>query len=231
MKTSAGALTIALAILAATGARAQSGGYGLAAGVIAGGGTGRNAHGAGGGFELSGTVGQPLAGPAGGNGSTLDAGFWTRDDIFTCRLALAPEWNLISVPLRPLDARVETLLPDTGAEAAWEWLDDFYLPAAEMRPGRGYWLHCPAAAELVFRGLKLANATVPLRTGWNLVGPIVGPPYPETPLPLDTEPAGTVIEPAYAWDPVLQGYRQVGDLTAGDGHWIFSAADAAWPMP
>ncbi|MCL0090769.1 hypothetical protein M1O13_02080 [Dehalococcoidia bacterium] len=104
----------------------------------------------------------------------------------TYTIDLAVGWNLISLPLIPLDPAIETVLQGVeGIEIVWaydaetgEWLR--YTPAAggtltEMVDGKGYWIKMSAPATLTVSGFEMplppdVPPEYPVFEGWNLIG-------------------------------------------------------------
>ncbi len=91
-------------------------------------------------------------------------------------------WNLISLPVQPLDTRINSVLfsirgkcrsvyryiPNQG----WLW----YSPSApemsnlwEMASGIGYWVLMEGSETLFIQG-TLSESEIPLTEGWNLIG-------------------------------------------------------------
>ncbi len=133
------------------------------------------------------------------------------------QLALAAGWNLVSLPGRPNPDDIglasepirEVLVSIQTLAADGAWLD--YTPIAggrggltRLEAGRAYWVFVSAACTWSFPGLMpRTGLQVPLRQGWNMVGP-----------------------PAFGnWRPgeVLAGFG-----AAGDAAWSF--ANGAWGL-
>lgn len=99
-------------------------------------------------------------------------------------LPLERGWNLISLPLKPVDPSVKAVFGDRNVVPAegnrtavhshavysWDPVAGQYDSVAEVEPLVGYWVYLDTAADLVVRGLPLAAEAIPLTTGWNLVG-------------------------------------------------------------
>ncbi len=139
-------------------------------------------------------------------------------------LTLTPGWNLISLPIDPLDPRVEQVL-GTGQGRnegilgpVWRWnnREKKYEAAVELHALRGYWVYAKSAETFSIPGM-LAVPSRDIRDGWNLVGP----------------PA-RVLRPAHAF---LQGYfwhwdaghgrfmavPENGNLAPGRGYWLYAS--------
>lgn len=89
-------------------------------------------------------------------------------------------WNLVSVPLSPLDPGAGAVLDDLlaagnaleGALFRWEGVYEVY-PAdfTRVEPGRGFWLRLTRPASEILTGAPLGGPVgIPLQEGWTLVG-------------------------------------------------------------
>lgn len=88
-------------------------------------------------------------------------------------LDLREGWNLVSIPIEPVAPDRERVFPPEDCTAVWEYaLPDSYVVPAEIRPKRGYWVKATRAMTLVIRGFPVADRSVSLHAGWNLVGPV-----------------------------------------------------------
>jgi hypothetical protein len=98
----------------------------------------------------------------------------------TASISLNKGWNLVSVPVNPTGSDVASVLsPIDGKYAAVYAYDgsnyETYIPGGSsntlnrIEAGRGYWLYMNEAATLTVEGSP-APRSVPLKTGWNLVG-------------------------------------------------------------
>ena len=86
-------------------------------------------------------------------------------------LALSAGWNLVSIPLEPLDPARETVFPSASVAAVWGYNNPGgYETPDEIHPGRGYWVKAPAVVDLTVTGQRPVSKAVALAVGWNLVG-------------------------------------------------------------
>lgn len=101
----------------------------------------------------------------------------------TFSLALAKGWNLISLPLAPLNKNVSAVLaPIEGLyRSVWtyntftEW--ERYIVGGPallnnlkiIEPGKGYWIEMVNPATLAITGTDI-DLPIPLKQGWNLIG-------------------------------------------------------------
>ncbi len=104
---------------------------------------------------------------------------------------VAPSWNLLSLPLTPVDPAVGKVLAQiqNALTSVWKWENgtwSVYLPGiadggasyasgkgfgllATLHSGEGFWVNSSVAVQLAVPG-TLANGAVTLSSGWNLVG-------------------------------------------------------------
>lgn len=199
--------------------------------VVAGGGGRARQPGGGPGFELEGTVGQAVAGPVAAAESELDSGFWVPPDIYEFKLDFSSGWNLVSVPIQPLHPELSDLFEGRTVPSVWE-LKGIALAATDrLAAGKAYWLHSPAAGEVIIKGKLPTRLMVRLNEGWNLLGRVCRPPYGPVQLPLPTDPPGAPDSPAFGWDPETGEYVQISEIVAGAGAWMRALFAAVWTQP
>jgi hypothetical protein len=93
----------------------------------------------------------------------------------SCTLTLNPGWNLVSLPLMPIDSSVDGVFRYNGQKVysgtVWAYENGAYVAASTIEPLRGYWVYCPftQSVDVNVYGMK-ANAPISLKAGWNLVG-------------------------------------------------------------
>ena len=123
-------------------------------------------------------------------------------------LNLSRGWNLCSLPFMPDEDSI-FLLNEAGS-AFWRWENGRFKQLDNFLPGQGFWMYVQSACELKLKGVE--GDAVPLRKGWNLVGPTT-----------DNPSFGN----ATVWG--MEGKQMVhvspGDggkgLQQGKGYWIF----------
>jgi hypothetical protein len=137
---------------------------------------------------------------AGATGQTLDASQYTAGDTVTCEvtawdgtdegdaietdpvavLALQEGWNLISLPVEPLERDSAKLLVDAVTEhpvfvgAVWGWDGSRYQETTELEAGQGCWVFCLEAPSeaLLIPGVPIDDTVFDLHQGWSLLGPV-----------------------------------------------------------
>lgn len=154
-------------------------------------------------------------------------------------------WNLVSFPVEVDDTDVEDVLASIdgqydivyaydGCGAGWKKFDPNGPPFAntltDLDHSIGFWVNMTQAATLVVTGSTPDSTTMPVCTGWNLVG------YP-TPETRDLPDALDSISGEYAlvnaYKPPWQKFDPNGppfantltDMEAGFGYWINATQD------
>ena len=116
-----------------------------------------------------------------GGGSPLDP---DDDDSFngsTVSIPLKSGWNLFSIPISPLDQKIEDVLSSISGSylSVWSYQNGQWKSYSPETPelsnlktleaGWGYWIYIKNAATLNITGSSAYN-TIHLGAGWNLVG-------------------------------------------------------------
>ena len=130
-------------------------------------------------------------------------------------LSLPSGWNLISLPITPLDASAAALFGDLPISQIHSRVGDTDLPATNLAVGTGYWVYnAGEGTEAVIIGVR-APGVRDLPTGWSTIG-----------VPVSTVvPAGAV-----AYRHSDGGFIAVDSLEPGTGYWIHLDAPStlAW---
>lgn len=132
-------------------------------------------------------------------------------------------WNLVSVPCSS-DQTITDVVADAKTGSAWLWdaLRQAYAAAADSGPFTaltGYWIWGQARGVTQPLYGTLADASVTLKKGWNLVGPLGHCSVDEL-----TDILGTI----WTWDAATESYVAVSAgelLEPGRAYWIYAPAD------
>ena len=141
---------------------------------------------------------------------------------------LQPDWNLISIPLQLADpgpgAVLDSISDDYDVAYVYSsnlgWLryepgaPDFANTLAAITPAQGVWVHAIRATVLEVAGTIPPSTTIPLVTGWNLIG------YPAD----DGCPVTTVLDSIMPHVVAVYGY-DAGDQTDPWKRYIPGAGD------
>ena len=84
-------------------------------------------------------------------------------------IPLKAGWNLVSLPLQPVNASRAEILKDVEYDRLFSY-DSGWIEPSEMDNTKGYWIHSISDQNLTVRGELPGNIPVALNEGWNLVG-------------------------------------------------------------
>ncbi len=128
-------------------------------------------------------------------------------------LNLQAGWNMVSLPVTPVDHSVSTLFPE--ATDVYKFTPGVgYEEVTSLEPGEGgYWVKVPAAKTYSISGQEIASYSISLSTGWNMVGAVNG-----SGITPGTNPAG-VITDIYKFTPGV-GYEESSTLEDGLAYWV-----------
>ncbi len=135
-------------------------------------------------------------------------------------LALSGGWNLVSIPVEPLDPSRDAVFPPPIIVAVWQYNNPGgYAVPAEIHPKKGYWVNATEATTLTIWGIRPTDTSVALSTGWNLIG-VVGP-APGVCQPVPPCPPACII-----WQYNSPGgYVVPLELCDGHGFWVLASED------
>jgi len=158
------------------------------------------------------------------------------DSIDSDTITLVAGWNLISLPLIPTDADIDTVLADIvdnvdsvysyNPDGSWSYfIPDVSEDLTEMNDGEGFWVKMTAADVLVVTGYEYCKPApeVPpdyeVVAGWNLIG------YKFTTANgiIDSylgDVGGTNLQAIYGYNAGTGAYTIPIDLNPGCGYWI-----------
>ena len=87
-----------------------------------------------------------------------------------------PGWQLVSMKLTPLNNAIDEIFVIDGQKiyrgVVWMYEDGRYVAATHMVAGRGYWMYIPKRATELINVYGSLGTSIPLNTGWNIIGPI-----------------------------------------------------------
>jgi len=125
------------------------------------------------------------------DGTTIPADALTADTVTVkqgvfdvANITLIEGWNLISLPIIPLDSAINAVLAGImdNVKSVWYWSGRWYsfVPGGpsdltSMRDGRAYWINMGAAQNLTLAGSQMPEGaqlppTYDVVVGWNMVG-------------------------------------------------------------
>ncbi len=156
----------------------------------------------------------------------VGAGPWSSTRLFTISSAatrsidLSTGWNLVSLPLEVRDPSAATLFPSAVSPPFLYAPGSGYLATDSLATGSACWIKSADSNSVILSGTVVLSDSIPVLTGWNMVGMIS--------VPLDTAAVGTL--PAgirssgfYSYSPA-GGYQSAGALEPGRGYWVKCAS-------
>jgi hypothetical protein len=132
--------------------------------------------------------------------------------------SLNDNWNLVSVGANVADFSRTTLFPSSISPAFF--YQDAYYQTTVLDNGAGYWLKFSGAQSVPVTGCLLAELSVDLNPGWNLIGS-TGSPVPVS--SITSEPPGMITSNFFGYHGT---YITVDTIQPGRGYWV-KVADAA----
>lgn len=127
-------------------------------------------------------------------------------------------WNLISLPVQPLQPDPEQLFGD-NISAIWAWRNGAYTPATEIHAGEAYWVYRRGGEITInLNGILVSSPVRDLAPGWNLIGPVLWTHPTPLALPLETTESENIDLGSWSWDGTAM--RRSTNLNLGRGYWI-----------
>lgn len=138
------------------------------------------------------------------------------DSTTNIDLELSVGWNLVSLPVEPIDKRIKSLFRE--AKTVFEYTAAGYIlldPNTELEIKKGYWLYLPAANTYSLQGTPVNHYVITNASkGWSIIGTC------------SSEAKASVdignIRAIYGYTPGF-GYQRVlesGHIKSGKGYWI-----------
>jgi carboxypeptidase T len=143
---------------------------------------------------------------------------FTTEGSVTRSYSMQQFWNLVSVPLAVLDPSAGAIFPQASSSIYAFSPDAGYISSDTLRAAAGYWVKFDSATMVQMTGVQVTSDTVPVSSGWNLIGSIAEP--------LDTSsvievPAGILQTPFYGYDNG-SAYTPADTLRPARGYWVKS---------
>lgn len=154
----------------------------------------------------------------------------TAGGVFTLPLPsvssdVVANWNMTSIPATLANYAAGAVYP-TAVSPVYRYDQSLgYVAVSQLANGPGYWLKFGPAQTLTYPGEPVHTLTVPVATGWNIVGTIADP------VPvcgIQYTPPGILVPPFYYYD---NGYHATDTLTAGKGYWVKFSASGSMILP
>ncbi len=151
--------------------------------------------------------------------------FVTRNDSLVDRYALfsanvaqdsvdvGEGWNLVSLPLRPVDSSLTGVFPGAST-TAYAFGPAGYQSADTLAVARGYWVKFGAGGSVKIPGYYIGADTIELHEGWNLIGTRA---TPAEAADVVEDPPGIITSRFYGYD---NGYFAADTLQPGKAYWV-----------
>ncbi len=177
---------------------------------------------AGGDFTLSSSIGQPAAGTTAGTNFTLEGGYLPGSRSLSgttsiLDITMGTAWNLISLPVLPEVLSKSVLFPTATSNAfAYYPPPTGYAAEDTLATGIAYWLKFPSIQSVTFNGTSTNRDTIPVSSGWNMIGSIS---YPALVSDITTTGKFLILSAAFGFTGGI-GYYPEDTLKPGLGYWI-----------
>jgi hypothetical protein len=135
----------------------------------------------------------------------------------------APEWNLLSVPLRVPDNRTATLFP-LAAAPVYTFGVNGYEIADSVDEGSGYWVKLSETQQLTIAGHPIRVDTIVVRPRWNIVGSVAAPVAVED---IVHDPPNNAITAFFGYE---DGYSIADSILPGRAYWVKTAAAGSFTL-
>jgi len=154
------------------------------------------------------------------NGEVED---YSVDIVDTITLDLKTGWNMVSVPLEPVDDTCDGVFQNAEAVYTWNPAEKSYVVPEAIEAQKGYWVAVATDMTIDVEGLLVEDWQDDLCCGWNMIGSVCDCSVPfGSP---DTDPEGDVEGFAYWWDPMSKSYQYCTEIEPQKGYWVAATGD------
>jgi len=151
------------------------------------------------------------------NNVTSQTTYVMDEDKTVSQMNLIEGWNLVSLPVSPVDHHITAIFPD--AEIVYKFENGSCKNVSVMHAGLGYWVKNKSERSYPIDGQAFENYSVLLEDGWHLVGAAN---LIYTPKPTDH------ISAVYKY--VNGSYVLVDACEPGFGYWIKLSAESTFSV-
>jgi hypothetical protein len=123
------------------------------------------------------------------------------------QFSVQSKWNIVSVPIVPVDSSKEFLFPDAASPAFG--YDGSYNVRPKLHAGEGYWMRFDSIQNVIIPGTALPSVSVPVIEGWNLIGSVDHE--------INAPQGGIIVSNVFGYN---GSYVQVSKLEPGKGYWV-----------
>jgi len=121
-------------------------------------------------------------------------------------------WNIAGLPIESTGISYDQLFTNS-TQIPFSYVENSYKESTELIPSLGYWLHLSDSETVDFIGEPIANLTINLQEGWNLVSGI-GYSLPEVAVQDDENIINS------GWYGFDGAYFTAVDIEPGYGYWV-----------
>jgi hypothetical protein len=140
---------------------------------------------------------------------------WGIEILPTVEVCVADGWNLVSLPGREAENAEPRLAYPTTTANAFEY-NARYIADTLLEPGRGYWMKFGASQCFPLPVICAPCLTIPVQSGWNLIGSLCSPVPVGNITPNGvTFPGGSAVFFGYN-----NGYSAVSEIVPGQAYWV-----------
>jgi parallel beta-helix repeat protein len=138
------------------------------------------------------------------------------------QLYLEAGWSMVSVPVAPIDNSASAVFPGVAGIFTWNPATRGYYVPTVIDPEKGYWVAVTENTTIAVSGAPISTWTTDIKAGWNMIGSVNTTVSIADP---NDDPDGSVIPPAYWWNPESKSYTLTTDIEPGKGYWVASVND------
>ncbi|MBA4312509.1 MAG: hypothetical protein C0417_07745, partial [Chlorobiaceae bacterium] len=131
--------------------------------------------------------------------------------VQSIQISVVNRWNIVSVPISGTDPRKNILFP-MAISPAYKYKEK-YISSDSMFHGSGYWLKFDSSYRIQFNGFILADDTIDVVSGWNMIGSISTPIDVSNVIPHETN----IMSPLFGYH---NGYDMTDSLHPGSAYWV-----------
>ncbi len=160
--------------------------------------------------------------------ASFDSGKYTLEIVadttgyVSVTISLKAGWNLVSLPVTPVDSTISSLFPE--AIIAYGWDGSKYVKVTTLRTGKGYWIAMGEDRTYTITGTVLSSYTQEITAGWSLVGSCSDTVEFAS---LTTVPPGCLVAGGlWTYGPEKRSYVSCSALEPGKGYWLAATSDA-----